>query len=309
MAADSAAKPFVTSFQGKTQISSSDFLKIFKSFDKDGNGFIEAGELDEFLMALGRESNKEKLDPQEIAKMKQEILSKYDTNYDGKLDLEELTRILPTEENFLVQFQHHVKLTSVEFFKVWNHYDQDRSGFIESDELRLDIFDKNKDGKLSLPEMSKILPLEENFLAQFKVSILKLTAYNIIFDSKYGLNLKKKEHMRLGLKIVVFPSLIPSQFSTNFQLVQESYFLEGVISLNAVSVTVNASFTRKDGNGFINDEEIDALMHDLLHAKMKKELNSEDVAAFRNKIMKKCDTDRDGKINKEELKRVLLGQD
>lgn len=36
MAADSGAKPFVTSFQGKTQISSSDFLKIFKSFDKDG---------------------------------------------------------------------------------------------------------------------------------------------------------------------------------------------------------------------------------------------------------------------------------
>ncbi|XP_067053438.1 calretinin-like [Acropora muricata] len=277
MAADSGAKPFVTSFQGKTQISSSDFLKIFQSFDKDGNGFIEAGELDEFLMALGRESNKEKLDPQEIAKMKQEILSKYDTNYDGKLDLEELTRILPTEENFLVQFQHHVKLTSVEFFKVWNHYDQDRSGFIESDELRgfladllsregkvlspakiddyvsvmLDIFDKNKDGKLSLPEMSKILPLEENFLAQFKVE----------------------------------------------KLVSEEEF--------------NKIWTKydEDGNGFINDEEIDALMHDLLHAKMKKELDSEDVAAFRNKIMKKCDTDRDGKINKEELKRVLLGQD
>lgn len=228
-------------------------------------------------MALGRESNKEKLDPQEIAKMKQEILSKYDTNYDGKLDLEELTRILPTEENFLVQFQHHVKLTSVEFFKVWNHYDQDRSGFIESDELRgfladllsregkvlspakiddyvsvmLDIFDKNKDGKLSLPEMSKILPLEENFLAQFKVE----------------------------------------------KLVSEEEF--------------NKIWTKydEDGNGFINDEEIDALMHDLLHAKMKKELNSQDVAAFRNKIMKKCDTDRDGKINKEELKRVLLGQD
>ena len=36
MASDSGAKPYVTSFQGKTQISSSDFLKIFKSFDKDG---------------------------------------------------------------------------------------------------------------------------------------------------------------------------------------------------------------------------------------------------------------------------------
>lgn len=277
MASDSGAKPYVTSFQGKTQISSSDFLKIFKSFDKDGNGYIEAGELDEFLKTLGKQSNKEELDPQEFAKMKKEILSKYDVNYDGRLDLEELTKILPTEENFLVQFQHHVNLTSVEFFKVWNHYDQDNSGYIESDELRgfladlhsregkkltpdwidenaivmLDLFDKNKDGKLSLSEMSKILPLEENFLAQFKVEKLTEEEFNQIW-TKYD----------------------------------------------------------EDGNGFIADEEIDALMHDFISTKLKREVDSKEVANFRSSIMGGCqvDTDRDGKINKEELKRFLLGQ-
>ena len=37
MATDGAGvKPFVTSFQGKTQITSNDFLVIFKKFDKDG---------------------------------------------------------------------------------------------------------------------------------------------------------------------------------------------------------------------------------------------------------------------------------
>ncbi|XP_068722615.1 calretinin-like isoform X2 [Montipora capricornis] len=276
MASDSGAKPYVTSFQGKAQISSSDFLKIFKSFDKDGNGYIEAGELDEFLKTLGKESNKEELDPQEIAKMKKEILSKYDVNYDGRLDLEELTKILPTEENFLVQFQHHVNLTSVEFFKVWNHYDQDNSGYIESDELRgfladlhsregkkltpdwidenaivmLDLFDKNKDGKLSLSEMSKILPLEENFLAQFKEKLTE-EEFNQIW-TKYD----------------------------------------------------------EDGNGFIADEEIDALMHDFIITKLKREVDSKEVANFRSSIMGGCqvDIDRDGKINKEELKRFLLGQ-
>lgn len=40
MAADSAqAKPYVTSFQGKSNITSNDFLKIFRRFDKDGKFF------------------------------------------------------------------------------------------------------------------------------------------------------------------------------------------------------------------------------------------------------------------------------
>ena len=39
---------------------------------------------------------------------------------DCQISSSQLTRILPTEENFLVKFQHHDSLTSVEFFKVWN---------------------------------------------------------------------------------------------------------------------------------------------------------------------------------------------
>lgn len=42
MAADSAqAKPYVTSFQGKSNITSNDFLKIFRRFDKDGKFFSQ----------------------------------------------------------------------------------------------------------------------------------------------------------------------------------------------------------------------------------------------------------------------------
>ena len=36
MASESDVKPFVTHFQGKTQLTSCDFLKIFRAFDKDG---------------------------------------------------------------------------------------------------------------------------------------------------------------------------------------------------------------------------------------------------------------------------------
>lgn len=39
MADKGSVAPFVKSFQGKTEITSADFLKIFKKFDKDGEYF------------------------------------------------------------------------------------------------------------------------------------------------------------------------------------------------------------------------------------------------------------------------------
>lgn len=36
MAVQGGAQPFVTHFQGKSKVTSYDFLKIFKQFDKDG---------------------------------------------------------------------------------------------------------------------------------------------------------------------------------------------------------------------------------------------------------------------------------
>lgn len=36
MASESGVQPFVTHFQGKTKLTSCDFLRIFREFDKDG---------------------------------------------------------------------------------------------------------------------------------------------------------------------------------------------------------------------------------------------------------------------------------
>jgi len=267
-----ASEPFVTQFQGKTELTSCDFLKIFREFDKDGNGFIEAGELKEFLIALWKESHpgNEKQDSKEIDEMEEVVMLKFDDNFDGKINLEELAKILPTEENFLAQFQHTTNLTSVDFFKVWTHYDQDRSGYIESNELEgflvdllgregmsldpqrvsdyknamLDMFDKNKDGKLSLSEMSKILPVEENFL-----------------------NRKMND--------------------AQFDAIWNKY--------------------DQDGSGFIADDEIDALIHDLLKREGE-EVEVEDVQKRKAVVMETFDTNKDGKIGKDELELLFLGQ-
>uniref|UniRef100_A0A8C4R503 Calbindin 2 n=1 Tax=Eptatretus burgeri TaxID=7764 RepID=A0A8C4R503_EPTBU len=63
------------------------------------------------------------------------FMDKYDKNSDGRIELAELAQILPTEENFLLFFRQHVR-SSTEFMEAWRHYDSDRSGYIESDELK-----------------------------------------------------------------------------------------------------------------------------------------------------------------------------
>eukprot|EP00105_Crassostrea_gigas_P030463 XP_011452774.2 PREDICTED: calbindin-32 isoform X2 [Crassostrea gigas] len=137
------------------------------------------------------------------------LMNAFDENSDGKIDIAELAQILPTEETFLLLFRRDNPLeSSVEFMKVWREFDKDRSGYIEADELKnfllhllkqskrdndvseeqlitytdtvLQLFDRNKDGKLQLSEMAKLLPVKENFLCRpvFK-SASKLTKDDI----------------------------------------------------------------------------------------------------------------------------------
>ncbi|CAH1269308.1 CALB2 [Branchiostoma lanceolatum] len=89
-------------------------------------------------------------------------------------------------------------LTSSQFMEVWDHFDKDGNGFIEGTELMISFaswprqkggkqpsdqeisdmreaimlkFDDNKDGRISMNEMSSILPMEESFLLLFRQEI------------------------------------------------------------------------------------------------------------------------------------------
>lgn len=128
-----------------------------------------------------------------MTELKECFLEAYDDNKDGKIEIRELAQLLPMEETFLLLFRFDNPLeSSVEFMKLWHQYDSDNSGSIEADELKnflrdllkeakksqevsedqliqytdtlLAVFDSNKDGKLQLSEMAKLLPVRENFL-------------------------------------------------------------------------------------------------------------------------------------------------
>ncbi|KAM3872713.1 secretagogin [Diretmus argenteus] len=172
------------------------FLEIWQRFDADDNGYIEGKELDDFFRhMMKRLGAQEKATEERVQKLKLRFMSAYDVTADGKLQIQELANmILPEDENFLLVFRREAPLdNSVEFMKIWRKYDVDCSGYISAQELKaflkdlfqqhhkevssdkledytdamMKIFDKNKDGRLDLNDLARILALQENFLLQF----------------------------------------------------------------------------------------------------------------------------------------------
>ncbi|XP_034466824.1 secretagogin isoform X2 [Hippoglossus hippoglossus] len=174
------------------------FLEIWQHFDADDNGYIEGKELDEFFRHMMKKLGpKEKVTEEQVQTLKQRFMSAYDVTADGKLQIQELANmILPEDENFLLIFRREAPLdNSVDFMKIWRNYDVDSSGYISAQELKaflkdlfqqhckevpsdkledytdtmMKIFDKNKDGRLDLNDLARILALEENFLLRFQM--------------------------------------------------------------------------------------------------------------------------------------------
>ncbi|XP_026467837.1 calbindin-32 [Ctenocephalides felis] len=182
------------------KLSANQFMEVWSHYDCDGNGYIEGSELDGFLRefvcsANANEDNSEIVPDAMMSELKSCFMEAYDDNQDGKIDIRELAQLLPMEENFLLLFRFDNPLeSSVEFMKIWREYDADGSGYIEADELKnflrdllkeakkindvsedklieytdtmLQVFDANKDGRLQLSEMAKLLPVKENFLCR-----------------------------------------------------------------------------------------------------------------------------------------------
>ncbi|XP_069586998.1 secretagogin isoform X1 [Ranitomeya imitator] len=182
---------------GFLKLDAAQFLEIWQRFDSDDNGYIEGKELDDFFCHLLKKLGTNPITAEKVQKVKDRFMSAYDVTSDGRLQIQELANmILPEDENFLLLFRRETPLdNSVEFMRIWRKYDEDSSGFISAVELRnflqdlfsqhkkhipgdkldeytdtmMKLFDKNKDGRLDLNDLAKILALQENFLLQFKM--------------------------------------------------------------------------------------------------------------------------------------------
>lgn len=284
------------------KLTANQFMEVWGHYDEDGNGFIEGSELDGFLREFVSSVNIQETGPEDgfastvaaiqggegqavsdqmLRELRDCFMEAYDDNQDGKIEIRELAQLLPMEENFLLLFRFDNPLdSSVEFMKIWKTYDKDNSGYIEADELKnflrdllkeakkdqdvsdeklseytetmLQVFDQNKDGKLQLSEMPKLLPVKENFLCRsvFKVS-------------------------------------------------------EGAAKVTRDDIERVFSLYDRDNNGTIENEELNGFLKDLLEL-VKKDYDALDLQEFQDSIMRGCDFNKDGKINKKELTMILL---
>ncbi|XP_052232085.1 calbindin-32-like isoform X1 [Dreissena polymorpha] len=288
-------KNFLRQFRDKEtrefrQITASQFMEVWNHYDSDGNGYIEDTELDGFLKELVTSVNASDVGPEVVSEMalkdaKKLVLNAFDENNDGRIDIAELAQILPMEQNFLLLFRRDYPLeSSVEFMRIWREYDSDHSGYIEADELKnflqdllkqsnkdievteeelivyadtmLQLFDRNKDGKLQLSEMAKLLPVKENFLCR------------PIFKKRTG------------------------------------GWMMGCSKLNSDDIDRVFNLYDVDHNGYIENDELHGFLKDLMEL-VEDDYDADDLLDCQKILLDKCDLNRDGKINKEELTMVL----
>ncbi|XP_033105635.1 calretinin-like isoform X2 [Anneissia japonica] len=181
VAANTAWNTFLGQFRSETGISTADFMKIWMKYDTDKNGYIEKGELHGFLKDL----MKEKEAGGTLEEYKACILQRFDWNMDGKLDLKEMSRLCPVEENYIEKLKSAGSFSKANFDKIFQHYDRDNNGSVDGTALQgflkdlleasgfggnmeqiesyavalKDTFDENNDGKFQKDELMMVLSI------------------------------------------------------------------------------------------------------------------------------------------------------
>uniref|UniRef100_A0A672TFQ0 EF-hand domain-containing protein n=1 Tax=Strigops habroptila TaxID=2489341 RepID=A0A672TFQ0_STRHB len=150
-------------------------------FLSPGNGYIEGKELENFFQEL--ESTRKGVGNNNLGDKMKEFMHKYNKNTNGKIEMAELTQILPTEENFLLYFHQHVSSSS-EFMEV------SRAGSSTALSFQGYLSDLLKkanrpydDGTSSqgTTVLPGLLPVQENFLLKFQGMKWSSKEFNAIF--------------------------------------------------------------------------------------------------------------------------------
>ncbi|CAH6806150.1 secretagogin [Phodopus roborovskii] len=260
--------------QPQARLDAAGFWQIWQHFDKEEKGYILETELDAFFDHLLAKSGTEDTFMEEnVQKVKQQLMTSHDISKEGHIEMKELAHMfLSEDENFLLFFRLETPLdNSVEFMKIWRKYDADSSGFISAAELcnflrdlflyhkkaiseaeleeytstMMKIFDKNKDGRLDLNDLARILALQENFLLQFKMDASSTEE-------------RKRD-------------------------------FEKIFAHYDVSRT-----------GALEGPEVDGFVKDMMEL-VQPSISGVDLDKFREILLRHCDVNKDGKIQKSEL--------
>ncbi|XP_055347695.1 calbindin-32-like [Paramacrobiotus metropolitanus] len=265
-------------------LSADAFQQIYLHYDRDGNGYLERDEIDKFLkdylnsslIGLGEQTRVTDEEAQELRGM---FMEEFDENKDGRISLRELTSILPVEESFFVMFRHDNKWEKgTDYMKIWKKYDRDMSGYIEIDELKTFLRDV-------VQRANPNQPVKEDRLDEYTRMIME--AYDTNKDGKLGMSELAK--------------LLPPE--ENF--VQR--VLDKAISLHKVSSSDVEQILNKydkDNSGTLEGNELSNLVREILSV-TQSYYNASDVYEMEQALLKGCDVNNDGRIDRRELALII----
>ncbi|XP_059118348.1 secretagogin [Peromyscus eremicus] len=260
--------------QPQARLDAAGFWQIWQRFDKEEKGYIRETELDAFFdHLLAKSGTGDTCMEENVQRVKQQLMTVRSVPKEGHIRMKELASMfLSEDENFLLFFRLETPLdNSVEFMQIWRKYDADSSGFISAAELcnflrdlflhhkkaiseaeleeytgtMMKIFDKNKDGRLDLNDLARILALQENFLLQFKMDASSTEE-------------RKRD-------------------------------FEKIFAHYDVSKT-----------GALEGPEVDGFVKDMMEL-VQPSISGVDLDKFREILLRHCDVNKDGKIQKSEL--------
>ncbi|KAL1254846.1 hypothetical protein QQF64_012907, partial [Cirrhinus molitorella] len=129
---------FLLLFRRETPLDNSvEFMRIWRCYDTDSSGYISAAELKSFLRDLFHQHNKQ-ITTARLEEYTDTMMKMFDKNQDGRLDLNDLARILALKENFLLKFEMEACSQDDrrrDFEKIFAHYDVSNTGALEGAEV------------------------------------------------------------------------------------------------------------------------------------------------------------------------------
>ncbi|NXC08841.1 SEGN protein, partial [Orthonyx spaldingii] len=241
------------------------FLGAWRRFDAD-NGYIEGKELDSFFHHLLEKRGAEVSTVPRWLRIRSK-------QKNGRLQIQELANmILPDDENFLLLFRRETPLdNSVEFMRIWRSYDADSSGFISAGELK---------------DFLRDLFLQHNKM----VAEVKLEEYTDTME-----NPNEVQRVLNAVSFSVFWILA----------LQENFLLQ--FKMDACSTEERRRDFEKifahydvSKTGALEGPEVDGFVKDMMEL-VKPSISGVDLDKFRQILLRHCDVNKDGKIQKSEL--------
>eukprot|EP00040_Diaphanoeca_grandis_P022061 m.118036 g.118036 ORF g.118036 m.118036 type:complete len:369 (-) comp28627_c1_seq4:454-1560(-) len=132
--AEKSSGPSAELLRKRGKLTSSEFMKIFNEYESDGQ--IPHENVDVFASELSRARSGDNHVAEKEAESIARVLRKRHSTTSGGISMSAMQSVLEVEECFLLNLKKkHSKISSANFFQIWQHYDTDLNGFIQSDEL------------------------------------------------------------------------------------------------------------------------------------------------------------------------------